>query len=236
MKLRVIFFAFLGLTFISCSGSKNSSYDGYVSEERFVDSLQVGEKGRTKVEFEKFRHNRNGDVFVAIDFYKRGKVWSKIKVADVDTWFLTNNFKFDKDGATGLDVNIKDFNNDGFNDVTYQSGMAGRGGNIVMTLFMYDPKNKGFIHIKNSERYPNLSFNAKLNCINSMILTGSTTTVFLKIKKDSLIEFARVDVSDSILVQEKDSTGKFKVIERKPYEGSDEDIYKPFRNYRPLEY
>lgn len=236
MKFFVPFVIFLGLTFISCSGSKNPNYDGYVSEEKFVDSLHAGEKGKTKIEFEKFRHSRNGDVFVAINFYKLGKVWSKTKGMEVDTWFLTSNFKFDKDGVTGLDVNIKDFNNDGFSDVTYQSGMAGRGGNIVMTLFMYDPKNKGFIHIKNSERYPNLSFNAKLNCINSLILTASTTTAFLKIKKDSLVELARVDVSDSILVQEKDSTGKFKIIQKVPFTDSDKDLYKPFRNYKPLEY
>ncbi|MDR4894883.1 MULTISPECIES: XAC2610-related protein [unclassified Chryseobacterium] len=135
-----------------------------------------------------------------------------------------------------MDVQIGDFNNDGFNDITYQSAIAGRGGNIVMTLFVYNPENKNFIHIKNSDYYPNLSFNSKLNCINSVILTGSTTTAFLKIKKDSLDEFARVDVSDKILVEEKDSAGKFIIIEEKPFKGNDEDFYKTFRNYKPLEY
>lgn len=105
-----------------------------------------------------------------------------------------------------------------------------------MTLFVYDPENKDFIHIKNSESYPNLTYNPKLNCINSLILTGSTITSFLTIRKDSLQEFARVDVSDKIVVEEKDSTGKFKVIEEKVFKGNDKDLYKVFRNYKPLEY
>ncbi|MDW9382902.1 XAC2610-related protein [Chryseobacterium sp. JV558] len=234
--ITIVLWTFSILLFFSCSGNPKPDKEGYFSEEKFVDSLNAGTKGKTKVEFEKYRHTGNGDVFVSINFYKSKKKWVKGQETDVDLWFLTNSFKFDKDGITGLDVQISDFNNDGFNDVTYQSGVAGRGGNIVMTLFVYNPKNKDFIHIKNSDNYPNLSFNSKLNCINSLILTGSTTTAFLKIKKDSLYEFARVDVSDKIVVEEKDSTGKFKIIEEKLFKGNDEDFYKTFRNYKPLEY
>ncbi|MBP1165928.1 hypothetical protein JOE44_002812 [Chryseobacterium sp. PvR013] len=237
MKFFKNFFLSLStLLLFSCSGSPRPDKEGYFSEEKFVDSLHAGVKGKTKVEFEKFRHTGNGDVFVSINFYKSEKKWVKGEKTDIDIWRLTNSFKFDKDGVTGLDVQIGDFNNDGFNDITYQSAIAGRGGNIVMTLFVYNPENKNFIHIKNSDDYPNLSFNSKLNCINSVILTGSTTTAFLKIKKDSLDEFARVDVSDKILVEEKDSAGKFIIIEEKPFKGNDEDFYKTFRNYKPLEY
>lgn len=224
------------LFFFSCSRNPKPDKEGYFSEEKFVDSLNVGRKGKTKVEIEKFRHVKKGDVFVTLNFYDLKDIWVEAKGSMFHTWELKNSFKFIKDGVTGLDVQISDFNNDGFNDVTYQSGIAGRGGNIVMTLFLYKPKNKDFIHIKNSDNYPNLSFNSNLNCINSVILTGSTTTVFLKIKKDSLDEFARVDVSDKIVVEEKDSTGKFKIIEEKPFKGNNEDFYKAFRNYRPLEY
>ncbi|WP_454048235.1 XAC2610-related protein [Chryseobacterium sp. Marseille-Q8038] len=230
------FLSLSALLLFSCSGSPRPDKEGYFSEEKFVDSLHAGVKGKTKVEFEKFRHTGNGDVFVSINFYKSEKKWVKGEKTDIDIWRLTNSFKFDKDGVTGLDVQIGDFNNDGFNDITYQSAIAGRGGNIVMTLFVYNPENKNFIHIKNSDYYPNLSFNSKLNCINSVILTGSTTTAFLKIKKDSLDEFARVDVSDKIVVEEKDSAGKFIIIEEKPFKGNDEDFYKTFRNYKPLEY
>ncbi|MFZ4932005.1 XAC2610-related protein [Chryseobacterium sp. Mn2064] len=237
MKLFKNFFLILAaLLLFSCSGKPTPDKEGYFSEEKFVDSLNPGTKGKTKVEFEKFRHAGNGDVFVSIHFYKSEKKWIEGEKTDIDIWRLTNSFKFDKDGISDMNVKIGDFNNDGFNDITYQSTIAGRGGNIVMTLFVYDPTNKSFIHIKNSESYPNLTYNAKLNCINSLILTGSTITSFLKIRKDSLEEFARVDVSNKIIVEEKGNDGKFKVIEEEPYKGSGSDFYKVFRNYNPLEY
>ncbi|AZA92224.1 Uncharacterised protein [Chryseobacterium nakagawai] len=237
MRDWIIFMAFGGLTFFSCSGSHpKTGSEGYFSEEKFVDSLNAGIKGKTKVVFEKFRHTGNGDVYTSIHFYDLKKIWVGSKDSEFNTWELKNRFKFDKDGVSDLNVVIKDFNNDGFNDVTYQSAIAGRGGNIVMTLFVYDPKSKDFIHIKNSDRYPNLSYNTKLNCINSLMLTGSTTTVFLKIKKDSLDEFARVDVSDTIRVEVKNSIGKFKIIQKKLFLGSGDDFYRVFRNYNPLEY
>jgi hypothetical protein len=233
---KVFFLALPSLLLFSCSRNPKPDKEGYFSEGKFVDSLNVGRKGKTKIEFEKFRHGKNGDVFVTLNVYDLKEIWVETKGSIFHTWELKNSFRFIKDGVTDLDVQISDFNNDGFNDITYQSGIAGRGGNIVMTLFVYNPKNKDFIHIRNSDNYPNLSFNSKLNCINSLILTGSTTTAFLKIKKDSLDEFARVDVSDKIVVEEKDSTGKFKIIEEKLFKGNDEDFYKTFRNYKPLEY
>lgn len=233
---KVFLLALPSLLLFSCSGNPKPDKEGYFSEEKFVDSLHAGIKGKTKVEFEKFRHTGNGDVFVSIKFYKSEKKWVKGEKTDIDIWRLINSFKFDKDGVSDMNVQIGDFNNDGFNDITYQSAIAGRGGNIVMTLFVYDPENKDFIHIKNSESYPNLTYNPKLNCINSLILTGSTITSFLTIRKDSLQEFARVDVSDKIVVEEKDLTGKFKSIEEKSFKGNDEDFYKVFRNYKPLEY
>ncbi|MDN3694962.1 hypothetical protein QWZ06_23360 [Chryseobacterium tructae] len=236
MRYWILFTAFGVLTLLSCSGNPKPGNDGYFSEEKFVDSLNAGVKGKTKIVFEKFRHSGNGEVYVSIHFYDLKKIRVESKGSELYTWELKNNFKFDKDGVSDLNVEIKDFNNDGFNDITYQSAIAGRGGNVVMTLFIYDPKNKNFIHIKNSERFPNLSYNTKLNCINSLILTGSTTTAFLKIKKDSLDEFARVDVSDTIQVEVKDATGKFKIIQKKSFLGSDEDSYRIFRNYNPLEY
>lgn len=236
MRCWTLFTVFGGLTLFSCSGNPRPGNDGYFSEEKFADSLNAGTQGRTKVVFEKFRHSGTGDVYVSIHFYDLKKVWVESKDSEFNSWELKNSFKFQKDGVSDLNVEIKDFNNDGFKDITYESAVAARGGNIVMTLFIYDPKNKNFIHIKNSERYPNLSYNSKLNCINSLILTGSTTTAFLNIKKDSLDEFGRVDVSDTIQVEVKDSTGKFKIIQKKPFLGSNEDFYRVFRNYNPLEY
>ncbi|WP_131726225.1 XAC2610-related protein [Chryseobacterium sp. Leaf405] len=225
----------LGIACISCS--QNKSINAYFSEEKFVDSMNIGLKGKTKVEIEKFRNDSTQDNMIILNFYEQDSVWNYKTQKNIgNIWRQINRFYFDKDGITGIGAKISDFNNDGFKDLTYQSGIAGRGGNAIQTLFIYDPKSKNFIHIKNSDHYPNLSYNPKLNCINSVILTGSTTTSFLKINNDSLDEFARVDVSDSILVTEKDAVGNFKIIEKKKFEGNDIDFYNVFRNYKPLEY
>ena len=232
MKILVV----LILVIFSCTKSKEQNMDAYFPEEKFIDSLNVGLKGKTKVEIEKFRNNSSDDNLIILNFYKQDSIWDFKKQKNIgNVWRQKNRFYFDKDGITGIDAEISDFNNDGYKDITYQSGIAARGGNIIKKLFIYDPKNKSFIHIKNSDDYPNLSFNSKLNCVNSLILTGSTTTLFLKIKKDSLIEFASVDVSDKILVTEKDSSGKFKIIEEKKFTGNDKDFYSSYSNYKPLE-
>lgn len=234
--LKYCFLIFFGAMIFSCSKIQKNNFDSHYSYEKFSDSLNIGLQGKTKVEIEKFRQGNNGNVFVKINFYRLKEIWVETKKGIFHTWELKNKFQFEKDGITGLDVELEDFNNDGFKDLIYQSGVAGRGGNVIRTLFMYNPKERNFTHIKNSDNYPNLSYNPELNCINSVILTGSTTTVFLKIKKDSLDEFAKVDVSDKIRVEEKDSSGKFRVIEEREFNGNQEEFYKVFRKYKPLEY
>jgi hypothetical protein len=239
MKCIKFSFSFLIvlLSLISCLKNEKQSPNVYFSEEKFVDSLNIGIKGKTKVEIEKFRNEQMEDNLVVLTFFKKDSIWSYEKQKVTGTlWRQTNKFYFEKDEITGINSELKDFNNDGFKDFTYQSGIAGRGGNEIRTLFIYNPKERNFIHIKNSDNYPNLSYNSKLNCVNSIILTGSTTTAFLKIEKDSLNEFARVDVSDTIVVSEKDTLGKFKIIEKKKFTGNDEDFYQGYSNYKPLEY
>lgn len=239
MNCTRFYFTFLIILFClsSCLKEEKRNQNIYFSEEKFVDSLNIGFKGKNKVEIEKFRNEQLEDNLVILTFFKKDSIWNYEKQKITGTvWRRTNRFYFEKDGLTGTNAELKDFNNDGFKDFTYQSGVAGRGGNIIKTLFVYNPKERNFSHILNSDNYPNLSYNSKLNCVNSLILTGSTTTVFMKIKNDSLCEFARVDVSDKIVVEEKDSTGRFKIIDEKPFKGNDYDFYKTFKNYKPLEY
>lgn len=234
-NVKEIFYSFLiMIVFNSCSEEKKKSFNDSVSDEKFSDSLNVGEKGITKVEIQNFRHGNNGNNFVKINFYTLKKIWVESKDGYFHYWKKTTNFYFDKDGITGIDVEILDFNNDGYKDFTYQSGIAGRGGNLIRKLFVYNPGSKRFIYIKNSDNYPNLSYNSKLRCISSFILTGSVTTSFLKIKGDSLDEFAKINVSDKIVVEEKDSSGKFRIIQEEKID-AEEDIYRAFTNYKPLE-
>lgn len=236
--LRPIFLAsFIYIIFNSCLKEKEKSSDVYFSSEKFIDSLNLGEKRITKIAIENFRNDKREDNIVVLNFYRQDSIWDYKKQKNVGkTWKSMQKFYFDKDGLTGINAEISDFNGDGFKDLMYQSGIAGRGGNTIRKLFIYDPKSKEFIYIKNSDHYPNLSYNSDLKCINSLILTGSTITSFLKIKSDSLDEFARVDVADTIVVKEKDSSGKFRVIEKRKFTGNDDDFYKTFRRYKPLEY
>lgn len=235
MKNLEIFYIFLIIiVFNSCSEEKKKNFNDYVSLEKFSDSLTVGEKGKTKVEIQNFRHEINGNNIVKINFYTLKKIWVESKDGYFHYWKETNNFHFDKDGVTGIDVETSDFNDDGYKDFTYQSGIAGRGGNLIRKLFVYNPESKRFVCIKNSDNYPNLSYNSKLRCISSFILTGSVTTSFLEIKGDSLNEFAKINVSDKIVVEEKDSSGKFRIIQEEKIDAK-EDIYRAFTNYKPLE-
>lgn len=234
--MKFLTFAILIFIIFSCSKSKGRNINAYFLEEKFADSLNVGLKGKTKVEIEKFRNDNTEDNLIILNFYQRDSIWDFKKQRNTgNVWKPTNRFYFDKDGITAIDAEISDFNNDGYKDFLYVSGIAARGGNVIKTLFIYDSKNKAFVHIKNSDKYPNLSFNSKLKCINSIILTGSVTTHFLRLKQDSLIEFARVDVSDKILVEERDSSGQFKIIEERKLKGNDDDFYSGYSNYKPLE-
>ncbi|WP_288244904.1 hypothetical protein [uncultured Chryseobacterium sp.] len=236
MNYIKIFFAALFTIIIFNSCRKEENNDSYILEEKFVDNVHIGRQSKSKVEVKKFTNLKTRDTFVLVVFYDLKKIWVESKDGYFHHWEQTHCYYFDKDGITGINAEISDFNGDGFKDFTYQSGIAGRGGNTIRKLFIYDPKSKEFIYIRNSDYYPNLSYNSDLKCINSLILTGSTITSFLKIKDDSLDEFARVDVSDKILVEEKDSLGKFRIIEERKFTGNDEDFYRTYKNYKPLEF
>jgi len=111
--------------------------------------------------------------------------------------------------------------------------MAARGGNIVQTLILFSPKNKSLNWIKNSEDFPNLMYNEKLDCIDACILTGGQRTCFLEIENDSLKEFANVDQRDGKITAEiLDEYGNWKEIHniKDEPEGFDR-----FINFNPIE-
>lgn len=248
MKITVVFILFyLSFTLISCEKKHDLSLNNKVKksnipekktdslsdkafllEETFADSLNIGDKGKNKVVIQKFGNDYDDDDFVLIKFFNLNNDFTYNK----NKWNFTNKFIFEKDNITGLDILIRDFNNDGFKDFTYLSENSGRGGNEIRNLFVYNPKYKDFTYIKNSENYPNLEYNKDLDCINSTVLTGSTSTYFLKIKKDTLYDFAKINVYDSIIVKERDKKGKYRILLKRKLKKDDSASYSSYKDVR----
>jgi hypothetical protein len=170
---------YLLLIFTSCqSNEKNKviteSQDFNKPVEFYSDSINIGRKSYNKIELSLYK--TDDSTFVIINFYSKqsGK------------WVLKTKFEFPKDGITGLDTKLSEFNNDNFNDMTYISAVAARGANEIRRLFLYDKDSDQLILLKNSEKYPNLRYNKELNCIDAFLVSGGCSTVFLTISKDSL--------------------------------------------------
>jgi len=193
--------------------------------ETFVDSLNIGEKGRCKVELIKLRVY--DDNYVIVKFYIKGRYTTK----DPETWMVQNNYCYETTALMDFDPNISDFNNDNFNDITFISATAARGANEVRRLFIYDNQKQELISIVNSQDYPNMLYNKELDCIDAFLVYGGCSTVFLNIKGDSLKEFASVELSDGLTVSIYDKNGNEKVILRdKKYEPG----YIRFKSFKPL--
>lgn len=111
--------------------------------------------------------------------------------------------------------------------------MAARGSNEVRNLLIYNQKKNLLTLLKNSECYPNMMYNEKLDCIDAFLLHGGSRTVFLKIKADSLQEFASVNLDDQINICVIDRYGKKRYLVRNKRSNFDPHTW--FKNFRPLE-
>ena len=193
--------------------------------ETFIDSLNIGRKGKCKVEIVKFFES--GEKHTIIDFFTKNKNLSKNSAK----WIIQNHYSFINEAITGLETTISDFNNDSFNDMTFVSATAARGANEVRRLFIYDDKKQKLIAIKNSEEYPNMLYNKQLDCIDAFLVYGGCSTVFLKIEGDSLRKFANVECFDDLTVSTYNKKGVEKII----YKKTDvNENYVRYKNFRPL--
>lgn len=188
--------------------------------ETFTDSLHIGEKGRSKVEL--IKHRVLDDIYVIVKFYTRG----------ADDWLLQNTYLYECDAMMGLYPTVADFNNDGFNDLTFISATAARGANEIERLFVYDDSEMSLISIVNSQEFPNMHYNKELDCIDAFLVYGGSSTVFARIQGDSLKEFARVDNDEFRTVVEIDQNGNEKLLRRDPIKSG--DVYTRYLNYNPL--
>ena len=189
-------------------------------EEFFADSVNIGRKKYNKIELARYRNSDSS--WVIIKFYSKSKE---------KRWILKQVFRFEKDDIRGCEMELSDFNNDGLKDMTYISDVAARGANEVRRLFIYDKSRDKLLYMKNSEDYPNMLYNKKLNCIDAFLVYGGCSTVFLRIKGDSLVEFAAVEADNDLRVYEIDNKGNRKLISEK----KDTKLhYIRFTNYKPL--
>lgn len=187
--------------------------------EHFVDSVKVGQKKLNKIEL---IHSKMGD-----SNYVKIKFWAKQQ----GKWLLKNKFEFPKDDILPCDVNMSDFNHDGFLDITYVSDRAARMANGVRNLFIYDKRKDELTYIVNSEEYPNMLYNKELNCIDAFLVYGRCSTVFLRIKGNKLKPFASVELFHGLRVVEYDNNENEHILQE---DSTSELMLTRFKNYKPL--
>jgi hypothetical protein len=193
--------------------------------DTFVDSLNIGEKGKCKVEL--IKHRVYDDIYVIVKFYIKGR--NTIK--DPETWMIQNNYSYETTALMGFEANISDFTYDGFNDITFISGTAARGANEIRRLFIFDQQKQELTSIDNSQDYPNMLYNKELDCIDAFLVYGGCSTVFLNIDGDSLKEFASVELNDGLAVSTYDRNGKEKIIMT---DKTNKAGYVRYKNFKPL--
>lgn len=196
----------------------NSSID---TLEIFKDSLNFGFKNKSKIKVIKLSKDENFYVKIQL-YFKKSNIW-----------FLNDSLTIPATNLPLLHAEIKDFNNDNFNDIVFNSGSAARGANNIQTLILFDSKNNKLKWIKNSENFPNLMYNEKLNCVDAHLFSGGLTTVFLKIDKDSLKEFATIEQRDGKIIIDLINKGEHRRIKTIIDKSSND--FKRYINFSPLE-
>ena len=192
-------------------------------EESYIDDSKIGRPGKNRLEIQRFVRVKNTIIVIRLFSRGRGKEWR-----------LKQTIKLERPNYPHeLELHFKDFNSDGRNDFTFVSAVAARGANEVRTLFTYDRNRDELVHIKNSENYPNMVYNKRLDCIDAWLFHGATTIVFLRIDGDRLREFASVDTGLEEVITVIGKDGREKVVRReKMKEG---DIYTRHINFDPPE-
>jgi len=188
--------------------------------EILIDSLKIAESGKYKIILKQIR--AIDSVYVEFELFKKENLG----------WKHLQYFSIEKDGITNIDAEFTDFNNDNYNDLTFKRGVAARGANELRSLFVFDKEKEKLIHIRNSDNYPNLRYNAELDCIDAWLIYGGSSTVFLKLEADTLREFAGVSLLDTRDVYTIDINGNRKILSQDVIK--DSVVYRRYSNYNPL--
>jgi hypothetical protein len=209
MTIRTVILTILVAIAASCNntaGKRDPLQESncYYPVENFVDSTQIGEKGRHKIEISLYADSSFTDSFTVIFFYEKENSGGKT------FWRCKQKFIFDSINILAYEnrallPRVSDFNGDIYNDFIYRSGISANGRNDIFRLFIYSPENDSLVYIKNSEKYPHLKYSMELNSITANWIASTKTAYLLKIENDSLKEFVHVcAMNDSIYVYEID--------------------------------
>ena len=179
------------------------------------DSTRIGMPGKNKIKIHQTRFGKDSAV-AFFEFYKMSD----------DGWKFTQSHEMPCSPISPLHTRIQDYNGDGLGDLSFVSELGQKSSNDQRTLFIC--QDGQLVKIKNSNIYPNLQYNKSLRCMDSWLLHNGSTTAFLKLKGDSLMPFAAVNLMDTLLtVVENDRIIKKKRIEKK-------DLFVRYINYKPL--
>ncbi|WP_300670236.1 hypothetical protein [Soonwooa sp.] len=198
-----------------------SSFYYFQETQKFSDSKSVIKNNQYKLDV--VQKSQNDDALVSFSLFKKeNKKWTKLQ----DYHFKKQNFSLSVDTS-------EDLNNDGYNDVKISFAQAARGANEVNRLFVFDPKTQKLIDVENSADYPNLHYNKKRNCVTSDIFYGGSATYFLKIKKNKLEPFGKVEYYDDSISSYKIVGGKEILLKKEAYHSDDGATF--FSNFDPIE-
>ena len=190
--------------------------------ENFFDSKNVIQPNKYRINIVQTNFKNESVVNFTL-FYKLKNKWVQMQTG-----------KFTKPPEVVLNViTNEDLNNDGFNDVKISFDQGARGANSIDKLFLYNPAKRKLIEIINSQDFPNLNYNEKINCINSLAYYGGTATTFLKLTKNKLVEFAQVTLEQDTLRSYKVINGKEKLLIKRKYITNDGAPF--FSNYDPID-
>ena len=208
---------FFGI-FLILFGATNLSAQNVV---RFSDSQTFVKAGRYKINVVQ----KNSADFSTVYF----KMYKKSK----SSWIKIQDGNFRKESSFRLAVDTsEDLNNDGYGDLKISYAQAGRGSNSIEKVLMFDPRKQQLVEILNSQDYPNLHYNPDRNCLNSYAFYGGTSTYFLKIKKNRLEEFGRVNYSNDTVQSFKIINGKEILLQKRSYKSADAAVF--FSDFDPL--
>jgi hypothetical protein len=246
---KYFLFALLTLTFCACQSQQAQKADNSVENQiNSATNLLLTNSSEEVIKEDNIVESFTNDSTIGIPRKNKVEIFNiidsdfnKVKInfyslTNDKEWKLKQTFTHEKDRLIGCNPKFEDFNADGLKDLTYSPALAARGANEIRRLYIYDKNKDEIILIKNSEDYPNLRYNKRLNSLTAQRFYGDTTvTDFLKIDGDELKEFASVEtIGKDRTVYLVDKNGKETILQK--YKLKEEEPFDRFSNYKPLEY